>query len=114
MADDNGLSTQYSQCMDNSGGVTVSMLDCIAAETKLQDDRLNMAYKEAMSQLSAERKKQLKEAQRAWIKFRDANCDFYFDPEGGTSASVMASDCVMSETAERAAELEGFLEIYGE
>ena len=34
--------------------------------------------------------KQLLEAQRAWIKFRDTNCDFYYDPDGGTMARVRA------------------------
>ncbi|MGB0126460.1 MAG: lysozyme inhibitor LprI family protein [Rhodocyclaceae bacterium] len=48
----------------------------------------------------------MQEAQRAWIKFRDANCDFYYDPEGGSLARVSANDCMMSSTARRAKELE--------
>ena len=56
-ADDVGLSKQFSACMDKSGGVTVDMLDCIGAETKRQDARLNKAYKEVMHQLSPARKK---------------------------------------------------------
>ena len=106
-ADDNGLSKQFSACMDKSGGVTADMLDCIGAETKRQDSRLNKAYKEAVSQLSPARKKQLQDAQRAWIKYRDANCNFYADPEGGTMATVSSYDCFMSATASRAKELEG-------
>lgn len=107
-ADDVGLSKQFPACMDKSGGVTVDMLDCIGAETKRQDARLNKAYKEAMPQLSPARKKQLQEAQRTWIKYRDANCNFYADPDGGTMATVSSNDCFMSATASRAKELEGF------
>lgn len=109
-ADDVGLTKQFSVCMDKSGGVTVEMLNCIGTETNLQDTRLNKAYKEVMAQLSPSRKKQLQDAQRAWVKYRDANCNFYADPDGGTMASVSSNDCFMSATASRAKELEGFKE----
>ena len=99
-------SPQHAACMGKSGGVTVEMLDCIGAETKVQDTRLNQAYKELMATLAPARKKQLQEAQRAWIKFRDANCGFYADPDGGTMATVSASDCFMSMTTDRAKELQ--------
>lgn len=107
-ADDAELTRQFSFCMDKFGGVTVEMLDCIAAETQRQDLRLNKAYKDVMAELTPQRKKQLQEAQRAWLKYRDANCDFYADPDGGTMAAVSSSDCFMSTTASRAKELEGF------
>ena len=103
---DIGLSKQFSSCMDKAGGVTMDMLECIDAETKLQDGRLNKAYRAAMSPLSADRKKQLQQAQRAWITYRDANCGFYADPEGGSMARIIANDCFMSATATRAKELE--------
>ncbi|MDH2918648.1 MAG: lysozyme inhibitor LprI family protein [Sideroxydans sp.] len=109
-ADDAALSKQFSACMERSGGATADMLDCIAAEKKLQDARLNKAYKEVVAQLPPPRKKQLQDAQRAWLKYRDANCNFYADPEGGTMATVNSNDCVMSTTASRAKELEGFME----
>lgn len=105
-AQDSPLSKRFSACMDKSGGVTVTMIDCIAEETERQDARLNKAYKALMASLSAPRKKQLQEAQRAWLKFRDGNCDFYHDPDGGTLARVSANDCVMNMTAQRARELE--------
>ena len=69
-AEDVGLSKQYSTCMDKAGGITANMLGCIGAETQRQDARLNRAYKDVMAQLSAARKKQLQEAQRAWIRYR--------------------------------------------
>jgi len=92
--------------MESSSGVTINMLECIDAEAKRQDLRINKAYKIAMDQLSPERKKQLQQAQRAWINYRDANCQFYFDPDGGSLARVSANDCFMSATATRAKELE--------
>ncbi|WP_157272192.1 lysozyme inhibitor LprI family protein [Azohydromonas aeria] len=107
-ARDAGLSPEFSACMDQSNGVTATMLACMSAETRRQDARLNQAYKAVMAQLSEARQKELRDAQRAWLKFREANCRFYADPEGGTIATVNASDCLMSATAARARELEGF------
>ena len=81
------------------------MLDCISAELMRQDARLNENYKRLMSKLSAKRKEGLLEAQRAWIKFRDTNCSFYYDPEGGSAAHLAGTDCTLSATADRATEL---------
>ena len=97
---------QYSICLDQSEGVTYAMLDCISEELNTQDARLNGAYQKLKASLSAERKQSLLAAQRLWIQYRDANCDFYYDPEGGTLHRVMANECMLQETAERAKELE--------
>jgi uncharacterized protein YecT (DUF1311 family) len=102
------LTKPFGVCMDKADGVTQSMVECIDAEIKRQDARLNKAYKALLADLNPERKKQLLAAQRAWLKFRDANCGFYFDPEGGTIARVLAVDCLMTMTASRATELENF------
>lgn len=107
-AQDAGLSKQYAACMDKSGGTTMDMIECITGETQRQDARLNKAYKTVMAELAPARKKQLLEAQRAWIKFRDTNCSFYDDPDGGTMARVSANGCMLTTTAERARELESF------
>ena len=91
--------------MDKSNGNTAEMADCISAETARQDARLNENYKRLMSKLSAKRKNTLQVAQRAWVKFRDANCSFYSDPEGGTAALLDGRDCFLQATANRAKEL---------
>ncbi|WP_223295267.1 lysozyme inhibitor LprI family protein [Allochromatium vinosum] len=75
-ANDELYTTRYSSCMDQAGGVTVEMLDCIGEELNTQDARLNGAYQKLRAQLSAERRKALQSAQRLWIQYRDANCDF--------------------------------------
>lgn len=93
-------------CLARAGGVTADMIECIGTETERQDARLNQAYKALRATLNAARQKQLQDAQRAWISFRDGNCAFYYDPDGGSMARVAASDCMMSMTAERAHELE--------
>ena len=105
-ASETDMSKQYTTCMDKANGVNPDMIDCILAETKQQDARLNENYKRLMSKLSGIRKKALLEAQRAWIRFRDANCTFWDDPAGGQSAAVTAKECILTMTADRASELE--------
>ena len=75
-AADGEMTQEYLTCMDKSNGNTAEMTDCISAETARQDARLNENYKQLMSKLSAKRKNTLQAAQRAWVKFRDANCSF--------------------------------------
>ncbi|WP_180040422.1 MULTISPECIES: lysozyme inhibitor LprI family protein [unclassified Acinetobacter] len=108
-AEDRSLSKHFTACMDKAGGVTASMVECTAAETKRQDIRLNEAYKNLMNTLSATRKKELQNTQRLWMKYRDANCNFYYDPNGGSIVRVTSAGCFMDMTAERANELENFL-----
>lgn len=93
--------------MDKSGGVTLEMRECISAEYVRQDQQLNRNYQALMADLTPERKMQLQTAQRLWLQYRDANCHFYADPDGGTAAGVAAADCVLQMTAGRARELAG-------
>jgi uncharacterized protein YecT (DUF1311 family) len=102
---DTEMTQEYSTCLEQSNGVTVEMINCILAETIRQDARLNENYKRLISKLATERKNVLIEAQRAWIKFRDANCGFYADPEGGSAARLVANECILNATAQRAKEL---------
>ena len=104
-AADSEMTQEYLTCMDKSNGNTAGMTDCISAETARQDARLNENYKRLMQKLSAKRKNALQAAQRAWVKFRDANCSFYFDPDGGTAALLDGRDCFLQATADRAKEL---------
>jgi uncharacterized protein YecT (DUF1311 family) len=100
------LSPAFSACMDKSEGTTFGMKACIAAEDKKQEGRLNKAYQAALKVLVPTRQKQLRDAQRAWVKFRDADCSFLYDPDGGTLASITSADCFMQKAAQRAVELE--------
>ena len=104
-AGDREISQEYSTCLEQSNGVTSEMINCILAETVRQDARLNENYKRLLSKLATERKNTLIEAQRAWIKFRDANCGFYADPKGGSAARMAANECILNATAHRAKEL---------
>lgn len=104
-AAEDGYSKTYSACMDDSGGVTVSMLDCMGSETGLQDARLNQNYKAAMQTLVVAQQIQLRDAQRLWIKFRDADCALLGSLTGGTMDSLNGASCFLDMTKERADDL---------
>jgi uncharacterized protein YecT (DUF1311 family) len=105
VAADRGFSKEFDACLNKAAGVTPAMIDCISAELKRQDALLNENYRKLMASLSAKRKNALLEAQRAWLKFRDTNCDFYYDPDGGSAARVDANECLLNTTTDRAQEL---------
>lgn len=100
-------SPAYDRCL-NSGdaakGVTVAMATCINTEWQKQDDRLNAAYKAVMATRSAKQKTTLRNAQRAWIKHRDAEC--VKNLTGGTIDMLERGSCHLSMTTVRAVELE--------
>ncbi|WP_346796600.1 lysozyme inhibitor LprI family protein [Halomonas sp. Bachu 37] len=102
-------SPTHDECLQQAVS-TVDIVTCITDEYERQDQRLNENYQQLRSQLSSARREQLLTAQRAWIQYKEANCDFYFDPEGGTLARVSANSCVLNETRERADELEKLMQ----
>ena len=69
---------------------------------------MHRAYREAVKRLKddPDALAALKDAQRAWIGFRDAKCD-YWEKRGasGTFASVAAGNCMRVTTGQRALEM---------
>ena len=104
-AADDGYSPTYSTCMDESGGVTMNMLDCLGSETEQQDARLNQNYKAAMQALTPEQQTQLRDAQRLWIKFRDADCALLGSLTGGSIDRINSASCFLDMTKQRADDL---------
>jgi uncharacterized protein YecT (DUF1311 family) len=93
------------KCMD-SANTTADMVTCNTKEAKVQDTRLNRAYKTALAAQEGPRKQQLQDVQRLWIKYRDANCAFAGSATGGTIDQVNGSGCILDMTQTRAQELE--------
>ncbi|MGG6462020.1 lysozyme inhibitor LprI family protein [Solilutibacter silvestris] len=98
------LRPSYDECISAAGGVTPSMHDCIDAEYRFQDARLNSAYKAFMAKLGGKERTKLRDAQRHWIAKRDEQCAS--DPDSGQAGALDAYECRLELTANRAAELE--------
>jgi uncharacterized protein YecT (DUF1311 family) len=79
---------------------------CWGKEYKAADAQLNAAYREFTSKLNPEETAQLKTAQLAWIKFRDANCEFVADQyKGGSIRPMIAAMCLADVASARTSEL---------
>lgn len=83
---------------------------CWGKEYKAADAQLNAAYREFTSKLNPEETAQLKATQLAWLKYRDANCEFVADQyKGGTIRPMIAAICLADVTNARTSELKAQL-----
>jgi uncharacterized protein YecT (DUF1311 family) len=81
------------------------MVECLAAQTAQWDKRLNAVYQEVMKAAPSRQREQLRAAERLWIQYRDANCEYYALGEGSI-ARLNAAACQLRMRQERARELE--------
>ncbi|MCX8959575.1 lysozyme inhibitor LprI family protein [Erwinia psidii] len=96
-------SDQFKKCMNAAEGVTVSMRACYADEIDSQEKRLNLNYRNYLSLISPDIKKNFVNAQRTWVKYRDENCQAFQSQEvGGTLSLVVGDSCYLKMTTERA------------
>ncbi|WPO98252.1 lysozyme inhibitor LprI family protein [Pseudomonas sp. HR96] len=96
-----GYSKAYDACM-NATSSTAGMLDCIARETRSQDARLNANYQAAIKTLAPQQRTALRDVQRQWMQFRDADCALEQGVTGGTVDRINASMCLLQATQVRA------------
>lgn len=105
-------------CMTNTPGgeSTYGMGGCLSAEAEWWDTELNQAYKALMAhEKNMDREngagennvqsaaKALRDAQRAWIGFRDATCAYeYAQWGGGTGGGPASVACFMRMTGQQA------------
>ncbi|MBO9557014.1 MAG: DUF1311 domain-containing protein [Caulobacter sp.] len=91
-------------------GLIFEVLDCVTDLFDVQDARLNRAYQAALVQPEPGRTA-LRNAQRAWLKKRNTECDEIIDvgPDVrvGLEGNVEVTRCWLKKTEARAAVLEG-------
>jgi uncharacterized protein YecT (DUF1311 family) len=108
-----------SECTSAGDGTGLSVGYCIADLLKKEDERLSGVYNNLLRILKnmdipskgsdgrGVSERSLVEAQRAWIKYRNANCGYYFSlAQGGTAGSLYGVSCQWRMTKERAEELD--------
>lgn len=91
---------------------TPEMRDCAGRDYKKADAELNKVYGQVMAKLAdAGHKAALKNAQQAWIKYRDGQCEFesYLN-KGGTLYSVVYTGCLTGITEDKTKDLRETLE----
>ena len=71
-------------------------------EWKKSDADLNRVYQESLKKLKPEQAALFKNAQRAWLTYRDAQCEAdYKMSAGGTAAPLALTQCRVTLTQER-------------
>jgi uncharacterized protein YecT (DUF1311 family) len=84
---------------------------CWGNEYKKADAKLNQTYQQLAAMLDADEKTQLKNAENAWLKYRDTNCEFVADQyKGGSIRPMIAAICLADVSNNRAAELKNQIE----
>jgi len=79
---------------------------CAGNEYKKADAELNQVYRKLVEMLDDAEKSQLKSVETAWIKYRDANCEFVADQyKGGTIRPMILGLCLADVTKNRTTEL---------
>ncbi len=79
---------------------------CWGKEYKAADATLNQVYGQLMRKLDEADKTQLKQVEAAWLKYRDANCEFVADQyKGGTIRPMIDAMCLADTTRNRTTEL---------
>lgn len=99
-------------CMDNEpdGYSTAGMTRCVQRETAWWDARLNTAYAALEAHFTPAVFARMRDAQGAWIAFRDADCAFVYEfYADGTIRSPAHAGCMLDHTAERTLDLEAML-----
>ncbi len=93
------------QCANR--GTTIEIVDCHEARYEAADRELNSVYNEAMRSLSGDARDKLREAQRAWLRFRDASFEFVIEAnkDRGTFANVLIGDYKATLVEKRVREL---------
>lgn len=112
------------RCMETpDGSTTVGMVSCMGQELDQWDAMLNASYAALIAQSEKSDRELaelgsaadpsepvLRDAQRKWLAWRDAECRFAaLQFQGGTGGGPAANGCAMRLTAERALALDGML-----
>ncbi len=97
--------------IDCSQAVTTPELRyCSLLSYQAADKKLNQAYRKVINNIKGEQKRLLITGQRAWITFRDNNCDFEVYPSrGGTGYEIFRNGCLERLTEQRTKDLENYL-----
>ena len=87
---------------------TYEVATCFNEEYLAADAALNAAYKQRRAGIDETEQKLLRDAQRAWIKFRDAECLLAADASrGGSGAAIDGLRCQIKLTKRRTTDLGG-------
>ncbi|MEM8853961.1 MAG: lysozyme inhibitor LprI family protein [Pseudomonadota bacterium] len=99
---------------------TVDLVNCGSKVADAADAKLNELWPKVLNLYDGytdeeNAKKELRQAQNDWIKFRDATCRAEYNlADGGTIAGIYSVECTCAVTAHRIADFERMISLRGE
>ena len=102
------LGQAANKCQDQLGGsTTIGIAQCVGAETDVWDAILNEEYGRTrhlfLKNGGEDLTRSLRDAQPAWIAFRDADCALQYERwAAGSCRSIAHASCLLKMTASRA------------
>lgn len=104
---------------------TAAIVSCLQLDFEAEDRRLNDRYRRLAAMMRASDvsaasdatpaigEQRLREAQRAWIRFRDAECRLTGHAMiGGSQAAILEAGCRTARTRERVGQLDNLLVLF--
>lgn len=106
----------YEECMKRKKLFSDYNLSiCLFQEHNSIDKKLNVSYVKLMKLLPLSGQKKLRNSQRAWLKFRESECDFVsYQEEGAKMSRVIFAGCYLKMIKKRLSELDEYLNFYTE
>lgn len=84
------------------GTTQLSLNECTSTDLAEADGAMNALYTRLMGQLAPKAKASLREAQKAWLLYRDKTCAFEgLGTSGGSMQPMVIGACLTKLTAER-------------
>lgn len=93
-------------CTDKDG--TTALSSCYSQRAVAWEKRLQAAYPIVLDFVQGPQREALKRAQAAWLRYRDATCEFY-NLVPGSIHYIQGAYCTLSLTRSRALELEEYV-----
>jgi uncharacterized protein YecT (DUF1311 family) len=88
----------------------MAMNECVGRNMKAADEKLNQTYRALMAKVSKDGAEQLRKSQRAWLAWRDAQCEFdTMSSRTGSIHSAMQGMCIEQLTREQTKHLDSQL-----
>lgn len=91
---------------NEADGIRPNHDNCFGSDLATADKILNGTYQKLMQKLRPADQKLLRDAQRAWLSFRDKHCAFVANPNSGSSIyPSIVSACATKVTVQRSRQL---------
>jgi len=99
------IEAAFETCLDSKPQVNSSLTECASLTTQLWDKELNARYKKLIKTLNPTEETALRNSQRKWMKFRDAEIAYFeeiFTNNPSVSNQMYISEALQNLVKQRA------------